>query len=72
MTAARYLAEDAMKRVMILHNLIEDMYQNLEALKKLTRFPNDLRIGHDLVVYQSMEVQDIMRDLLSAIPDDPT
>ena len=72
MTEVRYAAEDAMKRVMILHNLIEDMHQNVEALKKVTRFPDDLRIGHDLVVYQSMEVQDIMRDLLSAIPDDPT
>ncbi|MGN7825987.1 hypothetical protein ACTJJ8_04510 [Agrobacterium radiobacter] len=72
MTEVRYAAEDAMKRVTILHNLIEDMHQNVEALKKVTRFPDDLRIGHDLVVYQSMEVQDIMRDLLSAIPDDPT
>ena len=72
MTAVRYLAEDAMKRVMILHNLIEDMYQNVEALKKLTRFPNDLRIDHDLVVYQSMEVQDIMRDMLTAIPENQT
>lgn len=69
MTKARDLAEDAMKRVMILHNLIEDMHQNVEALKKLTRFPDGLRIGHDLVVYQSMEVQDIMRELLSSIPD---
>lgn len=71
MTAARYLAEGAMKRVMILHNLIEDMHQNLEALKKLTRFPDGIMVGHDLVLYQSYEVQDIMRDLLSGIPDDP-
>lgn len=70
MSEARDLAEGAMKRVMILHNLIEDMHQNVEALKKLTRFPDGIMVGHDLVLYQSHEMQDIVRDLLSAIPDD--
>lgn len=70
MNEARVLVEGAMKRVMILHNLIEDMHQNVEALKKLTRFPDGIMVGHDLVLYQSHEVQDIVRDLLSAIPDD--
>lgn len=70
MNGARDLAEGAMKRVMILHNLIEDMHQNVEALKKLTRFPSNVMVGHDLVLYQSHEVQDIVRDLLAAIADD--
>lgn len=69
MSEARDLAKDTMKRVMILHNLIEDMHQNVEALKKLTRFPDNIRIGHDLVLYQSYEVQGIMQDLVSTIPD---
>lgn len=70
MSEARDLAEGAMKRVMILHNLIEDMHQNVEALKKLTRFTDGIMVGHDLVLYQSHEVKDIVRDLLAAIPDD--
>ena len=70
MSEARHLAEDAMKRVMILHNLIEDMHQNVEALKKLTRFPDGLRIGHDLVLYQSLDVRAIMDDVLATIPED--
>ncbi|WP_312939573.1 hypothetical protein [Agrobacterium pusense] len=70
MSEVRDLAEGAMKRVMILHNLIEDMHQNVEALKKLTRFPDGIMVGHDLVLYQSHEVQDIVRVLLAAIPDD--
>ncbi|AYM56719.1 hypothetical protein [Agrobacterium fabrum] len=69
MTEARDLAEDAMKRVMILLNLIEDMHQNVEALKKLTRFPNNVMVGHDLVVYQVFEVRAIMDDLLATIPE---
>lgn len=69
MSEARDLAEDAMKRVMILLNLIEDMHQNVEALKKITRFPNGVRVGHDLVAYQVFEVRAIMDDLLATIPE---
>jgi hypothetical protein len=69
MSETRELAEDAMKRVMILLNLIEDMHQNVEALKKITRFPDGVIVGHDLVVYQVFEVRAIMDDLLATIPE---
>lgn len=70
MSEARDLAEDAMKRVMILRNLAEDMYRNVEAVKKMGALTEGLGIGHELVVYQAFEVQAIIDDLLATIPED--
>lgn len=70
MSEARDLAEDAMKRVMILLNLIEATYANVEAAKKMGMFAEGLTIGHELVVYQAFEVRSIMDDLLATITED--
>lgn len=70
MNEARDLAEDAMKRVLILCNIVEDMYRNVEAVKKMGALPDGLGIGHELVVYQVFEVRAIMDDLLATIPED--
>ncbi len=70
MSETRELAEDTMTRVQILWALIEDMYQNVEALKEIVKLPDGIRVNHDLVVYQAMEVKAIMDDLLSTIPED--
>ncbi len=69
MNEAVDLAYDAMKRVEILYALIENMYQNVEALKDIVKLPDGIRVNHDLVVYQTMEVKAVMSDLLAAIPD---
>lgn len=69
MSEARDLAEDAMKRVMILSNLVEATYANVEAAKKLGMFVDGLTIGHELAVYQVFEVRGIMDDLLATIPE---
>ena len=64
------LAHDAMKRVEILYALIENMYQNVEALKDIVTLTDGIRVNHDLVVYQAMEVKTIMGDLLATITAD--
>ncbi len=69
MSEARHLAEDAMKRVMILSNLVEETYANVEAAKKMGMFAGGLTIGHELAVYQVFEVRAIMDNLLAAIPE---
>lgn len=70
MSEARDLAEDATKRVAILRNLIEGLYSNVEAIKRMGVLPDGVAIGHELVVYQVFEVQAIMDDLLATIPED--
>lgn len=70
MNVARELAEETMTRVQILWALIEDMYKNVEALKEIVKLPDGIRVNHDLVVYQAMEVKTIMGDLLATIPED--
>jgi hypothetical protein len=68
MSEAKDLAEDAVKRVEILHSLIEAMHKNVSAMMHFA--PDGMTAGHDLVLYQSFEVRAIMDDLLATIPKD--
>lgn len=61
------LAHDAMRRVEILHSLIEAMHKNVSALMQFV--PDGVTAGHDLVLYQSFEVMEMTRNLVAAIPD---
>ncbi|UHS56811.1 hypothetical protein [Agrobacterium vaccinii] len=64
------LAHDAMRRVEILHSLIEAMHKNVSALMQFV--PDGVTAGHDLVLYQSFEAMEMMRNLVAAIPDNAT
>lgn len=68
MSEARDLAEDSMKRVEILHSLIAAMHEKVSAVMQFA--PDGITAGHELVLYQSFEVQAIMQDLLATIPED--
>ncbi|UHS61074.1 hypothetical protein HRR99_05865 [Agrobacterium vaccinii] len=67
MNEAEDLVHDAMKRVEILHSLIEAMQKNVGALMKFV--PDGVTAGEQLVLYQSFEVMAIMRDLVATIEE---